>query len=103
MQTKKQNIQQPKKTRDKDDEIDFDKPTRTDKVGFYLLTICGLLVLLGGIDMIFAESTSSGWYPAGRFSGGRQGSINGSTAIVFGLVILSIAFFKQIKKHYKTK
>ena len=100
MPTKKQNIRRPKKLAD-DDQIDFTKSTRTDKIGFYLLVICGLLVLIGGIDMTFSGSTSSGWSPGGRFAAGRQGSITGPTAICFGLVLLSLPIYGQVKKYFK--
>jgi hypothetical protein len=100
MPTEKKNIRRSKKSPD-GDQIDFDKPTRMDKTGFYLLIICGLLVLIGGIDMTFTGSVSSGWSPGGRFTAGRQGSITGPTAIVFGLILLSIPLYRQIKKYFK--
>ena len=99
MPTEKQNIRQQKNS--VDDEIDFNKPTRMDKMGFYLLIICGLLVLIGGLDMTFTSSFSSGWSPGGRFNAGRQGFINGPTAIVFGLILLSVPIYRQIKKSFK--
>jgi len=100
MPTEKHKIRQPKKLTD-DDQIDFNKSTRMDKAGFYLLLICGLLVLIGGIDMTFTGSFSSGWSPGGRFASGRQGSINGPTAIVFGVILLAIPIYGQIKKYLK--
>ncbi len=102
MPTEKQNIRRPKKLAD-DDQIDFTKPTRMDKTGFYLLVICGLLVLIGGIDMTFSGSISSGWSSGGRFTAGRQGSITGPTAIFFGLILLSIPIYGQVKKYFKNK
>lgn len=101
MTTKKQNIRQPKKIADNDNEIDFNKPTRMDKIGLYLLIICGLLVLIGGLDMTFNVSASSGWLPGGRFAIGKQGFITGPTAIFFGLILLSIPIYRQIKKSFK--
>ncbi len=99
MTTKKQTTQHTKKLKeDSDNEIDFKKITRVDTIGFYLLLICGLIILIGGIDMTFSNSSSVGWSPGGRFNAGRQGSITGPTAIVFGLILLFFPLYKQIKK-----
>lgn len=69
-----------------------------DKTGFYLCLVCGLLVLIAGLDMTLSNGTSAGWSPAGRFSNGHQGSINGTSAIIFGLIILLFPIIQLIKK-----
>ncbi len=74
------------------------KQTRMDKTGFYLCLVCGVLTLIAGLDMTLSEGISTGWMPAGRFSSGHQGSINGITAIIFGLVILLFPTIQLIKK-----
>ena len=85
MPTKEQNIRQAKKSADNGNEIDFNKPIRIYKIGLYLLIVCGLLVFIGGLDMIFTGSSSSGWSPGGRFISGSQGSISGPVAIFLDL------------------
>lgn len=99
--TKKQNIRQAKKSANNYNEIDFNKPTLIYKIGLYLLIVCGLFVFIGGLDMTFTGSNSFGWSPGGRFISGRQGSISCPVAIFFGLILLSIPIYRQIKKSFK--
>ena len=77
--------------------------TRTEKVGFYLAIVCGILVLIGGLDMTITDRSVTGWHPGGKYSTGHEESINGPTAIIIGLAILSFPITIQIKKYIKNK
>jgi hypothetical protein len=102
MAQKNQNNRQTKKSDKSEDQIDFNNPTRVDKIGFYLLIICGAILLIGGMDMTFTGTLSSGWSSGGRYVG-RQGSINGTTMVVFGLAVLIFSIYWRKKKNLKEK
>jgi hypothetical protein len=87
----------------KTEELDVNAPTRTETIGLYMCLVCGLLVLIAGLDMTFSGATSTGWSPAGRFSVGRPGSINGPAAIVFAILILSVGLFGLRKRSRRSK
>lgn len=101
----KKNPRTPKepKSQEPSEEIDLEAPTQMVKIMDYVFIVCGIITLIGGMDMTFSDSYSVGWSPAGRTSSGGTGSINGPTAFFFGFALLSIPLFRYIKKRLQRK
>ena len=71
---------------------------RSHKIGIYILVIGGIGSLLGGVQMTLNNEISQSFTTGGRFSTGISRSINGPTAIFFGIVFLLYPMYILLKK-----
>lgn len=97
-----------KLTKKEQDELDYKEirsyKSKFDKIGYYVNFICGILILLVGLYLTFADKISIGTTLPGRSgSGGGQSIIlNGPVTLFLGVFFLILPVYSLIKKNKKT-
>lgn len=76
---------------------------RSHKIGIFILVIGGIGSLIGGIQMVLNNEISQSFVGGGRFSTGITRSINGPTAIFFGIIFLLYPIYILLKRIFHSK